>query len=98
MGGIKVNSYDVKDAAKKFSTAAKQVTSADPSGDLSPIGTALPGSDSAAAVAALVTDWKAEFSGWTTRAQDQHDKLVKAADNYEKYEKSVQDGMKKQNR
>ena len=94
--GIAVNTYDVTTAAKKFHAAAQTVTSADPSGDLAPISAALPGSDSAAAVAGLVTDWKDEFSSWKTRADDQHDKLIKAADNYEKYEESVRSGMSQQ--
>ena len=94
--GIAVNTYDVTTAAKKFHAAAQTVTSADPSGDLAPISAALPGSDSAAAVAGLVTDWKDEFSSWKTRADDQHDKLLQAAGNYQSYEESVQTGMAQQ--
>lgn len=92
-GSIEVTTYDVTTAAGKFKSAASDVRAADPSGDLSPVSSALSGSESASAASTLATEWKQQWKDWARAADGQYDKLVRAADNYDRYERSVTEGM-----
>jgi hypothetical protein len=83
MAGFKAEAEAIRAAGKQMTTAAGEVKAADPSGDVADIGTALPGSQSAAAAAKLTTAWSKRFTSWHDDGVGQGERMSKAADRYD---------------
>lgn len=81
--GFEVVQADIRAAARKLGETAEGVENADPSKEVTPIGTAMPGSRSAAAAARLTSTWQTRFSTWGSDATTQQDKLVDSAADYD---------------
>ncbi|NYG59667.1 hypothetical protein BJ980_002590 [Nocardioides daedukensis] len=91
--GTEVITNDVTRAAAQIKAAAKDVASADPSEDLTIIGTALPGSKSATAATTLSTTWEKRFTNWKKDAKDQSAEMVASADTYDQADADVNRNM-----
>ena len=83
MSGFKAEADEIRSAGTQMTSAASEVEAADPSGSVGDIGTALPGSQSAAAAAKLATTWSKRFQGWADDGTGQGERLHKAAERYD---------------
>ncbi len=81
--GFEVVQADIRAAAEKMGALAEGVENGDPSGEVTPISTAMPGSLSAAAATTLSSTWKTRFSTWGTDASGQETKLNETAADYD---------------
>ncbi len=83
MSGFKAEAEAIRSAGTEMTSAAGEVTSADPSGSVGDIGAALPGSQSASAATKLATAWSKRFKGWHDDGVAQGERMSKAAEGYD---------------
>ena len=83
MSGFEVVAGDIRSAAQQSEAAASGVKRADPSAEVGTLGSALPGSQSAAAAGRLATAWQKRFKGWHDDAEAQGTRMRSSAASYD---------------
>ncbi|ROR89357.1 excreted virulence factor EspC (type VII ESX diderm) [Nocardioides aurantiacus] len=83
MSGFEAVAADIRSAGSEMSSAAAGAKSADPSGSVGDVATALPGSQSAAAAGKLVGAWRERFQGWHDDAEAQAERMRESAAAYD---------------
>lgn len=83
MSGFEVVVGDIRSAAQQSEAAASGVKGADPSSDVGTLGSALPGSQSAAAAGKLSTAWQKRFKKWHDDAEAQGTRMRSSAATYD---------------